>query len=95
MQDIFETLTANVKRICKAEHVKIDELAARLNVSRQQVYRYTKTATLSSLSKLAAALNTTPAALLADPAQEDNTNPARIACPHCGKPLTIHVTPDE
>lgn len=95
MNEIYETLTANVKRICKAERVTVETLAARLGVSRQQVYRYTKTATLSSLSKLAAALNTTPAALLEDPAQENHTKPARIACPHCGKPLTIHLTPDE
>ena len=95
MHDINDILTANVKRICKAEHIKIDDLAARLNVSRQQIYNYLKRGTLATLERIAAALNTTPAALLADPAQEDHTNPARIRCPHCGKPLTIHVAPDE
>lgn len=86
----------NVRKAMQRQGITAADFAARLQVSKVTAARYLKdNITLATLEKIAAALNTTPAALLADPAQEDHTNPARIACPHCGKPLTIHLTPDE
>lgn len=69
-------IAENVKKIARTQGKTLEDLAAALNVTRQQIHRYiTGNVTLQNLQRIAAALNTSPAALLAE------TEPAPAAGP--------------
>ena len=73
-------IAENVKRIARAQGKTLEDLAAALNVTRQQIHRYiTGNVTLQNLQRIAAALNTSPAALLAETEPAPAAGPASLA----------------
>lgn len=92
----IEDVKKNFDEIRRAKGLKIDEICASLGgITRQALYNYMKTgATLATLNKIAGALDVETWQLI-KPRNEDEQStteqPARIICPHCGKPLFIMI----
>lgn len=93
-------ISTNVKKALRAQGKNLDDLAAALNVSRMQVYRYLNgNITLSNLQRLAAALNIPPSKLLEEGPEADNPGPIpaglpavlSIICPSCRKQIYLNV----
>lgn len=79
-----------VKEILKAKGMTAKELAKLLNVSEGSLSLTIKDGanpSLQTLDKIAAALGVSVAELFEAPAADT----AAITCPHCGKPITLHV----
>ena len=93
-------ISTNVKKALRAQGKNLDDLAAALNVSRMQVYRYLNgNITLSNLQRLAAALNIPPSKLLEEGPEADNPGPIpaglpavlSIICPSCREQIYLNV----
>ena len=91
----------NIKTLCKARGISLNELAARLKITRQTLHRQaTGPANIASLEKIAGALNV-PLFVLFHPEpikalqqySQRNTRPeinkSFFQCPNCGKILEI------
>jgi len=77
-----------VKDLLKEKGVTAKELAARLNLSEGALSQSLNgNPTLERLNQIAAALGVSVAELFDAPA----SGAASITCPHCGKPITLHV----
>lgn len=96
-------LNENIKLLCKARGLTFADLADRLNITRQTLYRQsTGSAQLSTVERIAAAL-AVPAFVLIHPAPLAalaiwNSAPAQapgpaavVLCPHCKKPIQIQA----
>ena len=80
-------VTNKVREIMKDRHITQNDLAARLQVSQNNVSQYLAGAPrLDTLLTIAAALEIDPADLFR---QEAPTTLAATTCPHCGKPIKI------
>lgn len=80
-----------VKDILKAKGMTAKELAGILNVSEgslSQTIREGANPSLQTLDKIASALEVSVADLFEAPSSDS----AKITCPHCGKPINLHVT---
>ena len=96
-------LNENIKILCKARGLTFADLADRLNITRQTLYRQsTGAAQLSTVERIAAAL-AVPAFVLIHPAPlaalaiwnsapAQAPGPAVVFCPHCKKPIQIQAT---
>ena len=80
-------VTNRIREIMRARKITQAEIAARLNVSQNNISQYLAGAPrLDTLLTLAAALDLDPADLFR---QEAPTSQAETVCPHCGKPIKI------
>ena len=93
------TINENIKTICKARGLSFAELAARLDMTRQNLHAITTgRPTLATLERIAAALSVPvyillhpdPAAVLAETA-----TPGRpvLSCPWCRRPIFLEAAP--
>ena len=86
---IAADITNRIREIMKARRITQNELAARLNVSQNQISQYLAgSPRLDTLLSIAAALDLDPADLFRDDAPGQQT--AGI-CPHCGQPVKIYL----
>lgn len=98
-------INENIKILCKARGISFADLADRLNISRQTLYRQsTGAAQLSTVERIASALNV-PAFVLIHPAPLAalaiwNSAPAQapgpaavVLCPYCYRPIQIQTAP--
>lgn len=77
-----------VKDLLKEKGVTAKELAARLNLSEGALSQSLNgNPTLERLNQIASALDVSVAELFEAPAADATA----IICPHCGKPITLHV----
>ena len=84
-----QEVTERISQAMKARKITQAELAARLNVSQNQIRQYlTGAPRLDSFLKIAAALDLEAADLLKE---EATTPPAVTVCPFCGQPLKIII----
>ena len=96
-------INENIKTICKIRRISFADLAARLNITRQTLYKQsTGAAQLSTVERIADAL-AVPAFVLIHPAPLAalaiwNSAPAQapgpaavVLCPHCKKPIQIQA----
>lgn len=98
----------NIKLLCKARGLSLNELAARLNITRQTLHRQaTGPANIASLEKIAGALNVPlfvlfhpePLKALKECSQKETkhepTNKSFFRCPNCGEVLYITTGNDQ
>ena len=99
-------INENIKILCKARGLTFADLADRLNITRQTLYRQsTGSAQLSTVERIAAAL-AVPAFVLIHPAPlaalaiwnsssapAQAPGPAVVFCPYCCKPIQIQTAP--
>lgn len=84
-----QEITNRVREIMKARKITQTELAAKLQVSQNQVSQYLAgTPRLDTILAIADALQIEPAELFQDTTPPA---PALAACPHCGAPLKIII----
>lgn len=100
-------INENIKLLCKARGISFAELADRLKITRQTLYKQsTGAAQLASIERIAAALalpawiilHPRPLAALAAWNQDQrqgqtDTAAAVIFCPYCKRPIQIHTAP--
>lgn len=101
-------INENIKLLCRASGISFADLADRLNITRQTLYKQsTGAAQLASIERIAAALalpawiilHPRPLAALAAWNQDQRqgrttTADAIIFCPYCKRPIQIHTAPD-
>lgn len=101
-------INENIKLLCRARGISFSDLADRLNITRQTLYKQsTGAAQLASIEKIAAALalpawiilHPRPLAALAAWNQDQrqgqtDSAAAVIFCPYCKSPIQIHTAPD-
>lgn len=100
-------INENIKLLCKARGISFADLADRLNITRQTLYKQsTGAAQLASIERIAAAL-ALPAWIILHPAPlaalaawnqdrrqgQTDTAAAVIFCPYCKRPIHIHTAP--
>ena len=85
----------DIKRALDEHGLTIKELSERLgctyNGARLLV---TGAQTLASLEKIASAINIDLTDLFYDDSEDNNNQehkPLSLTCPHCGKPITLHI----
>ena len=77
-----------IKEICKERNLTQKELAEKIGISAVGLAKaLAGNTTIGTLDKIAAALGVSVAELFDAPA----SGAASITCPHCGKPITLHV----
>ena len=89
----------NVKYILKKRNMTQDDLARKMEVSRQTINYYLKgNITIDTLKKMALALDTTIETIISDTplVWKEETIPThssatktKLVCPHCGEEITI------
>ena len=101
-------INENIKLLCRARGISFADLADRLKITRQTLYKQsTGAAQLASIERIAAALalpawiilHPRPLAALAAWNQDQRqgrttTAEAVIFCPYCKRPIQIHTAPD-
>ena len=101
-------INENIKLLCRARGISFADLADRLNITRQTLYKQsTGAAQLASIERIAAALalpawiilHPRPLAALAAWNQDQrqgrtDSAAAIIFCPYCKRPIQIHTAPD-
>ena len=101
-------INENIKLLCKARGISFADLADRLKITRQTLYKQsTGAAQLASIERIAAALalpawiilHPRPLAALAAWNQDQrqgrtDSAAAVIFCPYCKRPIQIHTAPD-
>lgn len=85
-----------IKQILKERNITQKEFAALLGISPVGLYQQIKTPSYPTLEKWAAVLNIPMWQLFASPEEvaantQQDTQGARLVCPHCGKPLHIDL----
>lgn len=87
--------TANIKRITKEKGIQIKDLAATLEMTKENLSRLINSdnPTLKSIEKIAAALNVEPSEILFGIKDNNQQQPNNI-CPHCGKKIKISIEPE-
>ena len=100
-------INENIKLLCRARGISFSDLADRLNITRQTLYRQsTGAAQLASIERIAAAL-ALPAWIILHPRPlaalsawnqdqrqgQTTTADAVIFCPYCKRPIQIHTAP--
>lgn len=100
-------INENIKLLCRARGISFADLADRLNITRQTLYKQsTGAAQLASIERIAAALalpawiilHPRPLAALAAWNQDQrqgqtDSAAAVIFCPYCKRPIQIHTAP--
>ena len=77
-----------IKELLKQKGITAKELAAKLNLSEGALSQSLNgNPTLERLTQIASALGVSVSELFEAP----KSGEAVIICPHCGKPLTLHV----
>ncbi|MBD5282872.1 MAG: helix-turn-helix transcriptional regulator [Bacteroides sp.] len=77
-----------IKELLKQKGVTAKELAAKLNLSEGALSQSLNgNPTLERLTQIASALGVSVSELFEAP----QSGEAVITCPHCGKPITLHV----
>lgn len=87
--------TANIKRITKEKGIQIKDLAATLEMTKENLSRLINSdnPTLKSIEKIAIALNVEPSEILFGIKDNNQQQPNNI-CPHCGKRIKISIEPE-
>lgn len=76
----------DIEKILKEKNLTKKDVAKRMNLSRESLYRIlSKNPTLDNLTKLAAALDVPISELFEQPKTDV------INCPHCGGKIKFHV----
>ena len=85
----------NIKYYCARQGIRYADLADRLNITRQTLHAQgTGAPSLSSIEKIARALNIEPWKLLhPDPASIETPPAPSLCCPICGGRLTVRIEP--
>lgn len=92
------TIKDNVTFILKTKQITQEKLAEKLGITRQNLhYLLNGNITLDRLADIAAALNTLPAELIADPPLKNRKSFTQVAepttstltCPRCGNTIKI------
>ncbi len=79
-----------IKEVIKEEGYTITSLADKLGIARESLSRMLVSPSYPTLEKIATALNVPMWQLFASPNEiQTCNNTVSIACPHCGKSITI------
>lgn len=80
-----------IKEVCKEKGITVSQLAEKMGIKQESLSRAINgNPTLETLGKIANALDVPMWQLFATPNElHVQSNAASIACPHCGKPITI------
>ncbi len=77
-----------IKEICKERNITQKELAEKIGISAVGLAKaLAGNTTVGTLDKIASALGVSVAELFEAPKADGTT----ITCPHCGKPIHLHV----
>ena len=79
-------MSIDIDILLKEKKLSKTDIAKRMGLSRESLYRILSgNPTLDNISKLADAIGCPVAELFEQPRKDNLT----LACPHCGKPITI------
>ena len=77
-----------IQELCKDKGISLQSLAKKIGITYQTLWAAsTGNPTLSTLERIAAALGVQVVDLFNRPAGSD----ADMVCPHCGKPIHVHL----
>lgn len=82
-------MTHRIEDILRERGLRKTQLADMLGITKQSVGAILKSPSLSSLEKIASALDVPVWQLFADPSEVCAPAAPALTCPHCGKPLRV------